>query len=326
MKAAAMTRRRTHRAAALLTSAALAAMAVVVLWTGSARGEELSDVPAAFVDVGVGAGPMGMGGAVVASVEGADAVFWNPAGLALAEGGRVYSVSYCNQLGLIPYSAGSGTHRLGPYTLGVGLLYSGDDVLSETTLLLGAATELRILPWEPELGVAVGASARSRWASFGNNDSTEGQVTGSAMGLGLDVGAIVPLTRTTAFGLSVRDVFNVLNWDSSASGSYGENVPTSVVAGLAIRPHDRLLIEVDVDKSLHLDVDDLVRAGASIELFGVATLRGGYRTALQEGASDEYSIGAGASFPAGVTVMTLDLAYLFSDLDNTLRFSLGVAL
>jgi len=326
MKSAAMTRRRTHRTAALLASAALAAMAVVVLWTGSAHGEELSDIPAAFVDVGVGAGPMGMGGAVVASLDGADAIFWNPAGLALTEGGREYSVSYCNQLGLVPYSAGSGIHRLGPYTLGVGLLYSGDDVLSETTLLLGAATELHVLPWAPEVGAAVGASARTRWASFGNNDSTDGQVTGSAMGLGLDVGAVVPLTRTTTLGLSLHDVFNVLNWDSSASGSYGENVPASLVAGLAMSPHDRLTIEVDVDKSLHLDVDDVVRAGASLELFDVATLRGGYRTALQEGASDEYSIGAGASFPAGVAVMTLDLAYLFSDLDNTLRFTLSAAM
>ena len=56
--------------------------------------------------------------------QGANSLFWNPAGLALAESGREYSVSYCNQLGLVPYSAGAGTHRLGSLTLGAALLYS----------------------------------------------------------------------------------------------------------------------------------------------------------------------------------------------------------
>jgi hypothetical protein len=118
----------------------------------------------------------------------------------------------------------------------------------------------------------------------------------------------------------------VLSWDSSAGGSYGENVPTTLTAGLAVRPHDGLLLEVDLDKSLHLDTDDVVRAGTELALFRVARVRGGYRTTLGEGASDEYSLGAGASFPAGTAVMTLDIAYLFGGLSNTLRLSLEASL
>ncbi len=92
------------------------------------------------------------------------------------------------------------------------------------------------------------------------------------------------------------------------------------------RPHEQLLLEVDLDKALHSDVNDVVRAGAALTLFKVATLRGGYITRLPEGEPEEFSVGAGASFPAGATSMTLDVAYLFGHLDNTLRFSLGVAL
>jgi hypothetical protein len=327
MKAAGITRRQSPRTVeCLAVSAALAASVIVLSWVDVARGENLSDIPAAFVEVGVGAGPMGMGGAVVASVEGANAIFWNPAGLALGEGGRQYAVSYCDQMGLIPYSAGVGTQPVGPYTIGLGLLYSGDDALSETTLLVGAATELRVLPWAPDHAAAVGASVRARRASFGNNESGGEQVTGSALGVGLDVGVVVPLTDATALGVTARDLFNVLSWDSSAAGSYGENVPTTLAAGLGIRPRDGLLLEVDLDKSLHLDTDDVVRAGAELELFGVARVRGGYCTALRERASDEYSLGAGASFPAGTAMMTLDVAYLFGDLSNTLRLSLEAAL
>jgi len=326
MKARVITCESSRTAAARAVGAALAAVSFVLLWSAAASGEELSDIPAAFVDVGIGAGPMGMGGAVVATVEGPNALYWNPAGLALSDGGSEFSVSYCDQLGLVPYSAGAGTHRLGPYSLGLGLLYSGDEVLSETTLIVGAATEFHVLPWNTGGSASFGASARARWASYGNNDGGGEQVTGNAMGFGLDVGAVLPLTATTTLGVSARDVLNTLGWESSAAGAYDENVPTSLVAGIAMRPHERLLLEVDLDRALHLDVDDVVRAGAEIGLFGMASLRGGYRTTLTENGSDEYSIGGGATFPAGAASMTLDAAYLFGELDNTLRFSLGVAL
>ncbi|MFH1864504.1 MAG: hypothetical protein ABIK85_01350 [Candidatus Eisenbacteria bacterium] len=304
----------------------LAALAALSLAPGTASGEELSGIPGAFADVGIGAGAMGMGGAVVASVEGASALFWNPAGLGLTENPRELMIAYCDQMGLVPYSAGSALYRLGDYTLGAGLLYSGDDALSETSALIGAAREFGAPPWAPGRATGVGATLRTRWASYGSNESVGEQVTGGALGLGLDIGALIPLTESTTLGLSGRDIVSLLNWDSSAAGSYGENVPTALSAGIAMRPHDHVLLEVDLEKALHADVRDVLRAGAEVTVFGVATLRGGYITMLPEGDTEEYSVGGGASFPAGATVMTLDVAYLFGHLDDTLRFSLGVAL
>jgi hypothetical protein len=310
----------------LAASSTLAVTAVLLLGATAAGAEELSGIPGAFVDVGIGAGEMGMGGAVVASAGGASSLFWNPAGLGQSEHDTEFLLAYCDQLGLVPYSAGSGMYRLGDYTLGAGLLYSGDEVLSETSILIGAARGFAILPWAPDSNADVGATLRTRWASYGNNESAGEQVTGSALGLGLDIGARVPLTETATLGLVARDVVNVLNWDSSAAGSYGENIPAAFSAGVAVTPHEGLVVEVDVDRLLNSDVDPVVRAGAEVRLFGVASLRGGYSTALPEGDPDEYSVGAGATFPAGGTVMILDAAYLFGNLDNTLRFSLGVAL
>ena len=305
---------------------ALSVLAAVSLSADTARGGELSNIPGAFVDVGIGAGAMGMGGAVVASVRGAPSLFWNPAGLGQANSPRELMVAYGDQMGLVPYSVGAGLYQLSGYTLGVGLLYSGDEVLSETSALVGAAREFRALPWAPDRAASFGVTLRTRWASYGNNQSTDEQVTGSALGLGLDVGALVPLTESTTLGVSGRDVVSVLNWDSSAAGSYRENVPAALVMGIAMRPHDYGLLEVDLDKALHRDVNDIVRAGVELTLFDVASLRGGYVTTLSEDEYDEYSVGAGATFPAGTTAMTLDVAYLFGHLDDTLRFSLGVAL
>jgi len=327
MKARALTAERCGLSRGLLaTTVTLAALAALSLGADTACGEGLSDIPGAFVDVGIGAGAMGRGGAVVASVEGASSLFWNPAGLGQAESSREFMVAYGDQMGLVPYSAGAGLQRLGDYTLGVGLLYSGDDVLSETSLLVGASREFNVLPWAPDRAAGVGATLRTRWASYGNNESAGEQVTGSALGLGLDIGALIPLTDSTTLGVTGRDVVSVLNWDSSAAGSYGENVPAALGIGVAMRPHDRVLLEVDLDKSLHRDTNGIVRAGAELALFGMACLRGGYVTTLSEDEHNEYSIGAGATFPAGPTVMTLDVAYLFGHLDDTLRFALGVAL
>ena len=167
---------------------------------------------------------------------------------------------------------------------------------------------------------------KTRWASYGNNESAGLQVTGSAFGLGADLGAIVPLTETASLGLAGRDILSVLNWDSSAAGSYEENVPAALVLGVALAPREELVFEVDLDKALHTDNSDIVRAGIELVLFDVAAVRGGYATALPDTDREEYSLGAGARVRAGNTIVSVDLAYLFGKLEDTLRLSLGLGL
>ncbi len=297
-----------------------------------AGAQELSDIPAAFVDVGLGARPMGVGGAVAAANLGPESVFYNPAGLAPATGAAesgptAFSVTHGEQMGLVPYTAASASHTLGSgITLGAGIIHSGDDVLTETTILIGAAREIIATPWLAGRSVGLGVTARGRRASFGNNESTDGQVTGSASGFGVDAGALVPLTEAVTLGLSGRDIFNSLTWDSSASGSYSENVPAGLTVGLRAVPHGHVAVEVDIEKSLRLDNPDRVFAGIELSLWNVADLRGGYRKVLTSADSDEYTAGAGASLDAGSMRLRVDVAYVFGQLENTMRFSLGAEL
>ena len=316
----------TRGRAAPAAPAALALTAALLMGSAAAAfGVPLSDVPAAFVDVGVGAGPMGMAGAVVAGAAGAEAVFWNPASVGRGAAGREFIASYCDQMGLVPYSAASGAVALGPeYALGVGVLFSGDDVLAEVTGIAALARTAPAPPWCRGRPSHVGVALRGRWASYGNNDSTDAQVTGDALGGGLDLGVVVPLTTSLTLGVAGRDLANTLSWDSSAAGSYGEGVPAALVMGIAADPRPGLRIEVDLDKALRADNGDMAAAGASLSIAGIATLRAGYRRALPPDEFEEYAVGCGAAVPTGHGRIALDVAYLFGRLEDTLRLTVGL--
>ncbi len=291
-----------------------------------AHAQEISDIPAAFVEIGIGARPMGMAGAVTARSMGAESIFWNPAGLSGVGTSRQLAVTYGDQMGLIPYSALSGAVRLGDdYTLGVGLIHSGDEALTETTVLVGISRAIVTTPWLPSARVVAGASARTRWASFGNNDSTEGQVSGSAFGASFDVGFLVPLIESVTAAVRARDLAGSLTWNSSVRGSYEENVPPALTFGLMVDPRKTVSLELDLDKSLRQDNPDRLMIGAEVRILEIASLRGGYLRALPPGELEEYTVGAGTDIPVGSATFSVDFAYVFGHLENTMRFSLRVA-
>jgi len=325
MKAQALARRPgtgDPRLATLIVASGV--LLIAALAAGPASAEQVSDIPGAFADVGYGAAEMGTGGAAVARASGASALHWNPAGLALVERGREFAIGYCDQMGLVPYSTASGAFRLGDeYTLGAGIIHAGDDVLTEVTALVALARTFPGPPWAADTPVAAGATVRTRWASFGDNASTDDQVSGSALGFALDLGAVVPLPGSATAGLSARNVAGVLNWDSSTRGSYEEGVPTDLVGGVAYRPWENLTIEVDLEKSLRVDRHDVILAGAELRVFEAAALRGGYRRALRPGELEEFSVGAGATVTAGSNAITVDVAYLIGHVENTLRMGIG---
>ncbi|HHM23673.1 MAG TPA: hypothetical protein ENJ23_01370, partial [Bacteroidetes bacterium] len=128
------------------TGAAAAAALILVL---GAVSPPKAQVPAAFVDIGYGARPMGMGGAFTALSDDAHAIFWNPAGLAGLSRSEL-TLMHTKQLGLIPYTMLAYAGRLGTWGAGLGVLSSGNDVLRETTILFSFARSVRL----PLLGMS----------------------------------------------------------------------------------------------------------------------------------------------------------------------------
>ncbi len=108
--------------------------AVLMLASAAARGAET----AAFLDVGVGARALAMGGAYTALASGADAIYWNPAGLARAEKRQV-SLSHAELGAGSRHDFLAYAHPAGRATFGGALTYlsygsiGGRDVMGRPT-------------------------------------------------------------------------------------------------------------------------------------------------------------------------------------------------
>ena len=311
--------------------AAAAFLTALLLFNpAGAPAEPVSDLPAAFVDIGYGARPMGMGGAFVALADDANAVLWNPAGLVRLESTQLTGM-YARQMGLIPYGfIGFAQPVSDRSSLGAGVISSGDAALREMSALLSVAHRLRS-------DLSLGLSARTRMATYGNNpdgawdpDGTGNrQVTGRALGYGLDLGLIYDLTDRTSLGLLWRDIFGPIDWqgdnETGTTRGGGEGVPMALVMGTAHRWSEEATMSLSLDRSLHSDGTDRLAAGYENRLWNLLVLRAGYGQEINADPDRLYTLGLGLEQDLGSSWhLVFDFAYLFHDLADTPRVSLTV--
>lgn len=282
----------------------------------------LADIPAAYVDIGYGARPMGMGGAFTALASDAHSIFWNPGGMANLKKDH-FTGMYTKQYNLIPYALGAYAFRVKKFSLGIAFLTSGNDVLRESTLVGSFARAVKL----PLFGTTgIGFNIRYKNAAFGNNvDGGENRSQGSANGFGLDFGASKYIGRGTRFGFFLKDVFNNLTYDNTTRGeSYSESVPTGLVFGIARRIHKTAILAVDLEKSLYADVADKVHIGSEIGLMRYLVVRGGMWQNLKADVNRNYTLGFGVRIVKKSFGAQFDFAYLFNDLANTPRISFSL--
>lgn len=298
-----------------------------------AADDNLSHIPGAFVDIGYGARPMGLGGAFVGLADDRNAVCWNPAGLMKMNDSGI-SFMWAKQLGLIPYNYLCYSGNLGAnQRIGGALIYSGDEVLSETTALISFAASLTSLGKNLNNYVfldrfsgfvqklAIAANVKIRWASFGNNtDGDPDRVTGDAFGYGLDLGMMWFVSEKISAGMLWRDIYNDIGWNSSVSGSYNEAVPSEFTFGASYRYSENTVAVIDMRKSLHLDVEERIMVGVEQKVFKIIQLRGGIGQNI--GAryrNQDVSFGLGINQQLKSMNFNFDFAYILNDLKNTPR-------
>ena len=302
------------------TSKLIASVCVVILmfFAMPLHGE----IGAAFLDIGFGARPVGMGGAFTAISDDANSIFWNPAGLSKIEKSQL-TVMHTKQFGMVPYSLGAYVSHYKSHYFGAAFLSSGDEVLKENTFLMSYARSFEI----PVIGLTrVGSNLKIRNSSFGDNkDGGEDRSQGTAFGYGLDLGLMWKVGKKSNFGIFYRDMLNNVSYDNTTrKDKYMENVPATLIFGLSRKANPYFLFALDWEKSLHSDVPEKVHIGGEFSLMDMFYFRGGLWQNIDAYLNRNYSIGLGCRLTKARFSGQMDFSYVMNDLANTPRFSISI--
>lgn len=307
---------------------------------------EQSRFPAAFREKMTGARPMALGGAYTAAAADPLALIWNPALLQNQASTNNIMIEHSQILDFVEYSFAGYTRRVNPLvSVGAGFLHNGDELMSESTVILGAAADLTLLSEMIQPGLMSAGRAKAGlnikyfYSSFGTNRGTDftdfaghnHRVSGSAAGIGIDLGVGIDLTETDYFGTAVKNLFADVNWDSeneagTAQGSYSESLPLEWILGYA-REMGRWKLMIDLNKSLSGEIEDIFHGGVEYTLVDDVFLRGGYSQELVTADNKKFMAGIGANLKiAGWANAGVNFTYLihnqWSDNDSIL-FSIG---
>ncbi len=296
---------------------------------------QLSNIPGAFVDVGYGVRPMGMGGAFTAVSDDPNAAFWNPAGMLKAPHPGI-SLMYTKQMSLIPYYFTSFQTKMAKtHAIGASLMYNGDDLYNEFGFTGSYAYNLGNNLVKPFNKLYLGASVLYRYVGFGNNsDGGIGQVSGSANGYGFNFGILWEISNAISFAAVWKDFSDGLQWSSQAddldySASYDEDVPSMLTFATAIKPDKNTTIGLDYQKSIRLDTYDRVAFGIEKEFFSFIIPRLGVSQNIfspQDEQNRHLNVGLGIEpeFAESSIGVAFNFAYQFSDINPTLRFGIDL--
>lgn len=231
---------------------------------------------AMFLQIPQGARGVGMGGAGMAIVQGAEASYYNPAGLVGIKK-KELSATYTQwiegmQAGFIGYA-----QPFGKTVVGLSVVYLGVEGIE---------------------GVAGGADMGAVYGSFAGGSESfafgvnlkgiyQKYADIDGMGIALDAGVQFKPAKTVAFGVGVQNVGPELK-----VGDKKDKLPMNIRVGLAIRPFRSLWIVGDVEKPSYRETG--FHAGAEYWIGEKFALRAGWQSMDKElGGQAGFTVGAG---------------------------------
>ena len=290
--------------------------------------DELSSIPAAFVDVGYSAKSISMGLVQTNLNEGALGAIFNPSNLVNEK--NKHSI-YLNNFKLrnldnylvLAYS----TNLIQNIPLGVLLITSGDELWSESQIGISIGYSLTE-------AFNIGMTSKLYTVSAGNNSNGKihnYQTSGDAFGFGFDCGFRYHLSETQKFALVFKNLFSSVGYNSSggdglAEGSYNENIPSQYLFGYSVK-NKSVSLFLDILNGYKNDSPKEVRFGSEWNIFrNIINLRGGYRSELMTGENKMYGFGTGIQYGLKNIELILNLGYFFRPEEenmNEMRVEIG---
>ena len=306
------------------------------------KGQELSNIPGSFVDVGFGTRPVGMGFAFVGLADDENGTYWNPAGLSQTSEIKA-GFSQIDQLGLITYNYGTVLIPIPVegHSLGFSIISSGDEAMQELSVHAGYGFRTNMFSF--------GVGIKYRNASFGNNtlnpddyivfdddEVTIGlgqQVYGDANGYGLDLGVMFYPTSEVQFGIMIRDVMAPIDWNSQARstdytsrGKYEEGMPTEVIFGSSFKVSRNVIIAADYQPAITEERTNWVRVGMEARMVKILMLRAGTEQGVNALDDDRITLGTGLDINLGGKLrLQSDFAYVIDPIQDSQRISFSIS-
>jgi hypothetical protein len=268
----------------------------------------------AFEDVELGARPLGMGSAFVATADDASAIFWNPAGLTRVDG-RELTMSYMELYDLVSYSSVGYAHPLKMGKIGAGLVSSSDidGAYRETILALSAAGKVY-------RGLSLGSNVK-----YLSSSASTGEVSvGSGKGVSLDLGCQYGIKEDlVSLGIVFQNLAGYVSYNREAvrdipGQKYSQRPGFSYKAGAGVKLESILPYVDKTVLSVQL-ADGNVHTGLECIFWNVAAIRAGFRTG--NALTRSITTGLGIKLAA----IRLDYAYVGSQMGSqTSQFSVSV--
>ncbi len=234
-----------------------------------------SDLRGFFASPPLDARAQGLGGAGAGLMPEALAVLNNPAALGLLEHPDVVLAHSQAADGSPLLTAAFAAPTSGSWSQGVALHYAGDGLESEATL--GWAGAYDAGSWTEALaGVWFGAAGKLYLAQVGEEGTGQDRARGRVTGLGLDVGAVVPLEERLKVSFMFRDLLSFL-WerDDFTNGTASEVLPPEFRAAAAATAPGELRFFLEGDRGLP-EAPVHIRIGAEKTLYRILAARAGF--------------------------------------------------
>jgi len=318
---------------------ALVLLCTVLIMPSHATIKKTAQTGLQFLKVDVGARGAAMGGAYMMVGNNADAMFYNPAGIALMENNFDFFAARTEWIADISYNAGGIVKNFGNWgTVGVSLItcnygeFIGTRVAAnekgfiETgNLDIGAysvgVSYAKSLTNKFTVGGQIKFAAQHLGENLLSNDQT---VENKVSGLAYDFGTIFyPGFKSFRLGMSIRNFSPQFKYETTAF-----QLPLTFTLGFAMDVFDfmgehenPLLISID---AVHpRDYTERTHIGAEYIFMNMFAFRGGYKFNY-----DEESLTAGVGFMTNFEGLHVNLGYSYSDFGvfdavNRLSFSMS---
>lgn len=312
---------------------------------------KVGSTAAPFLNVAIGARPISMGGAFVATANDVSALYWNPAGVSRIEGSEAL-FSYSNWFADISYNwSGAALNLGGMGTLGLSVTYLDYGEMEITTLAEQDGTGQMFDANDLALALSYSYNLTDRFSVGGSAKYIQQRIWNSSAStvafdlgvlyysdiMGIRIGAVIS-NFGSEMSISGKDLLVQHDIDEQIEGNNDEilatlntdsyPLPLLFKIGLAadlINIEDHILT-VGIDALHPNDNDESLNVGLEYVLYDMIALRGGYKSLFLENSEEGLTMGVGFRYTlAPGLAFYIDYAYQeFGLLDNTQHFTLGL--